>query len=154
MSSDQSVIPLLDQMSAEPAAQPLPSFIISRENERTGRVDIEAMDDAGTQTALADPKNLGPKRQHRIQDRLLLIRSKRMHAPSRGLVEDDPARAFPADFDRPVCAGNRDFVLGTDCARDREALANRDRMRLIPKLQGTIAELHAADFEQMSHSGP
>jgi hypothetical protein len=141
-------------MSAEPAAQPLPSFIIGRENERTGRVNIETMDDAGTQTALANPKNLGPKCQHRIQDRLLLIRSKRMHAPSRGLVDDDPARTFPGDFDRSVCAGNREFVLGADCTRDGESLANRDRMRLIPKLQGTIAELHAADFEQMTHSGP
>ena len=141
-------------MVREHAAHPLPLGFIGREDERAGGIDIKSMNDARTKAAFAHAHDFRVTRDDRIQHRVLLIGTKRMHAASRRLVHDDEAIPLGNDFQIQITSRRGRLIDSLERPLDFEALTLRRRMGLVGETERSIAQPDSPDFQEMSHARP
>src|SRR5262249_61964943 len=98
-------VALLDAVAREGLAQPAPRALLGRDEEHARGVDVEAVDDAAAQAALADAVELGVPRDRGVQHRAALALVEGMHRRSRGLVDGEPAGPHREDGARRLGPG-------------------------------------------------
>ena len=98
-------------MLAERTTQSLPDRLVGCEGECARRIDIEPMYDTRPKSALSDPNNLSATRDHRVQNRVILVRPERMDPTAGGLVDHEPTLALGDESPIEIRARQRPLVF-------------------------------------------
>lgn len=133
LTGDQGVIDFSRAVFAEVFAEALPDGWVKGEQERAGRADVEAVDDAAAQAGLADADDFGIASDDGVEHRVVLIGLQGMDRNARGFIDDDPAVALREFHERQARRRNGLLVFGSVKRIDRDPLPSRQRAAL-PRL--------------------
>ena len=150
---NQRQVSLFDSMLAEGPAESFPVDFVGGENQRTGRLHIEAMHNARSQPAFPYTENLGNPRNHRVQDGVALIGSQGVNPATGRLVDDEPSRAFRHYLEGEILARKRPLVRSEKWPVDLEGFGQTGRARLVRYAEATPGKPDPSNLEQMPHPG-
>ena len=147
------VVDLLHLVFAKSATDPLPTLGCRREEQHARGIDIEPMDDAAAQPALAHAHDLGMARDDRRERRAALADREWVDRHSGGLVDRDPAGPRRDELDRELRLRRRNALLRGQPGRNLDLGAESDEFSLVGGPARAAIEPHAAPREHPAGLG-